>query len=123
MSKITPSQFDEQRSSEAAPFVLDIRPREEFTDEHIEDSHNVPVYADLQNGDERAFRNALGEVPSDRPVVVVCKAGIVARRATSILNEEGYDARTLLGGMGAWRGYRNETLGYKLRSLVWKLTA
>ncbi|MEF8777667.1 MAG: hypothetical protein V5A36_02015 [Natronomonas sp.] len=31
----------------------------------------------------------------DRDVVVVCKMGVVAKRATSVLRGEGYDAATL----------------------------
>jgi rhodanese-related sulfurtransferase len=47
--------------------------------------------------------------------------GIVAKGATSVLEEEGYDAATLRGGMSGWRGYQNESLSYKIRSLFWKL--
>jgi rhodanese-related sulfurtransferase len=54
-------------------------------------------------------------------VVVVCKMGVVAKRATRILRDEGYDASTLLGGMSGWTGYQNGSLGYKLRSLLWNL--
>jgi len=63
----------------------------------------------------------LGEIPADREVVVVCKMGIVAKRATRLLREEGYDAATLRGGMSGWRGYQNGSLSYKIRSLLWKL--
>lgn len=122
MAKITPSQLDEQLSAGSDPFVLDIRPSDAFERGHIDDSHNLPVYSDLQRGNDDSLRDGFGDIPSDRPVIVVCKAGIVARRATSVLNEEGYEATTLLGGMSGWNGYRNDTLGYKLRSLLWKLT-
>ena len=46
--------------------------------------------------------------------------GIVAKRATSVLGEEGYDAATLRGGMSGWRGYQKGSLSYKIRSLLWK---
>ncbi|MFP8889484.1 rhodanese-like domain-containing protein [Natrialbaceae archaeon A-CW2] len=121
MATITPSRFDEKRDS-SDPFVLDIRPTDSFEREHIEGSYNVPVYSDLQRGNEDSFRRRLDEIPGDRPVVVVCKAGIVARKATAILDDEGHESMTLLGGMGAWNGYQKNSLGYKIRSLVWKLT-
>jgi rhodanese-related sulfurtransferase len=79
------------------------------------------VYADLRRGDESTLRARLEDIPTEREVVVVCKMGIVAKRATSVLEDEGYDASTLLGGMSGWNGYQNGSLSYKLRSLVWNL--
>ena len=122
MDKITPAQLDESLVDGSEPFVLDIRPRASFSAGHIDGSHSIPVYSDLQRGDETAFRSRLDELPSDRRIVVMCKAGIVARRATSILREEGYDAATALGGMSGWTGYQRSTLGYRLRALLWRLT-
>jgi hypothetical protein len=46
---------------------------------------------------------------------------VVAKRATSVLRDEGYDAATLLGAMSGWVGYQNGSLSYTLRSLVWRL--
>jgi rhodanese-related sulfurtransferase len=123
MSSIRPGELDDRLGSPSGdePFLLDIRPEPAFRSGAIEGSHNVPVYDELRGGDESALRDRLGDVPTDRDVVVVCKMGVVARRATSVLGDEGYDASTLLGGMHGWRGYRNGSLGYRLRSLVWRL--
>ncbi|AGB16256.1 Rhodanese-related sulfurtransferase [Halovivax ruber XH-70] len=120
MTKIRPAKLDERLDSGGPPFVLDIRPRTDFQQTAIENSHNVPVYTDLQSGDETTLRDRLDEIPRDRDVVVVCKLGMVAKRATAVLDEEGYDAATLLGGISGWNGYQAGTLGYKLRSLRWK---
>lgn len=120
MDKIRPSELDERLSAGEEPFLLDIRPEESFRDGSIGGSHSVPVYRDLQRGDESSFRDRLDEIPRDREVVVVCKAGIVAKKATAMLNEEGYDAATLLGGMSGWNGYHEGTIGYRLRSLLWR---
>jgi len=109
--------------SGAAPFVLDIRPESAFRADAIDHSHNIPVYSELRSGDESALRDRLEAVPGDRDVVVVCKMGVVAKRATAVLAEEGYDAATLLGGMHGWNGYQNDSLGYKIRSLVWTVTS
>jgi len=119
MSRIRPDELAE-RDADSQPFVLDIRPREAYRNGHIDGSHNLPVYDDLRSGDERALREGLDEIPCDRPVVTVCKAGLVAKRATRLLAAEGYDAATLAGGMSGWRGYRNGSLGYRLRSLLWR---
>jgi len=121
MSSIRPAELDERLASGAEPFLLDIRPASAFESGAIDRSHNVPVYGDLRRGDESALRDRLGEVPADRDVIVVCKMGVVAKRATSVLRDEGYDAATLLGGMSGWRGYRKGSLAYRLRSLLWRL--
>ncbi|WP_247008569.1 rhodanese-like domain-containing protein [Halorientalis litorea] len=123
MSNIRPAELDDRLGSPSGdePFVLDIRPESAFESAAIDRSHNVPVYDDLRRGDESTLRDRLGDVPADRDVVVVCKMGMVAKRATTVLRDEGYDASTLLGGMSGWNGYRNDSLSYKFRSLVWRL--
>ena len=121
MSRIRPDQLDARLGGDDGPFVLDVRRREAFRDGHVDGSHNVPVYDDLRAGETDALRRRLGEVPRDREVVTVCRMGVVAKRATRVLEEEGYDAATLAGGMSGWRGYRDDTLGYRLRSLCWRL--
>jgi rhodanese-related sulfurtransferase len=123
MSRISPKELDDRLSSpsEDEPFLLDIRPESVFESGAIDQSHNLPVYNELGRGDESTLRDRLGDLPTDREIIVVCKMGVVARRATSVLRDEGYDASTLLGGMKGWRGYQNGSLGYKLRSLVWRL--
>ncbi|SDM93349.1 Rhodanese-related sulfurtransferase [Halogranum gelatinilyticum] len=122
MSSIRPDELDDRLGSSGdEPFLLDIRPTSAYESGALDRSHNIPVYDELRGGDASALRARFGEIPSDRDVVVVCKMGMVAKRATSILREEGYDASTLLGGMSGWRGYQNNSLGYKIRSLVWRL--
>jgi rhodanese-related sulfurtransferase len=123
VSSIRPEELNASLGSESGdePFVLDIRPAPAFDSGSIDRSHNVPVYGDLRRGDESTLRNRLTHVPPDRTVIVVCKMGVVARRATRVLEDEGYDASTLLGGMSGWRGYRNNSLSYRLRSLLWRL--
>ncbi|MBP1921895.1 rhodanese-related sulfurtransferase [Halorubrum alkaliphilum] len=121
MSRIRPDELDERLDAGDRPFLLDIRPETEFAAGAIDGSHNVPVYDDLQRGDKSALRKRLGEIPDDEPVVVVCKMGIVAKRATRFLDEQGYDATTLAGGMSGWNGYQKGSWGYRLRSLWWTI--
>ena len=121
MSTIRPDDLHERLEGGDDPFLLDIRPESAFEGGAIEGSYNVPVYDDLRGGDESTLRERLDEVPRGRDVVVICKMGIVAKRATRVLGEEGYDAATLRGGMSGWRGYQNGSLSYKIRSLLWRL--
>ena len=123
MSTIRPAELDDRLQSGANTdlFLLDIRPQSSFRTKAIDDSHNIPIYDELRAGDDAALRDHLGEIPAEKEVIVVCKQGMVAKRATSLLVEEGYDAATLLGGMSGWTGYQNGSLGYKIRSLIWKI--
>lgn len=123
MSSIRPKELADRIESGDGDdlFVLDIRPREAVGSDAIDGSQNIPVYDDLRGGDETALRDRLDEIPRDTEVVVVCKMGVVAKRATSVLVEEGYSASTLLGGMSGWNGYQRGSLSYKIRSLVWRL--
>ncbi|QPV62007.1 rhodanese-like domain-containing protein [Halosimplex litoreum] len=123
MSAIRPSELAERLESGSTdrPFVLDIRPTPSYRSDAIDGSHSLPVYDELRRGEEGALLDRLEEVPADRDVVVVCKMGIVAKKATGLLVDEGYDAATLLGGMSGWNGYHEGSLTYRLRSLIWRL--
>ena len=121
MTAIRPDELDRELTDGSAPFVLDIRPREHYRRGSIDSSHNVPCYNDLRRGEESSLLDRLDEIPREERIVVVCKQGIVAKRATRLLTDAGYDAVTLAGGMGGWNGYRKGTVGYRLRSLLWRL--
>ncbi|SDQ28007.1 rhodanese-like domain-containing protein [Natronobacterium texcoconense] len=118
MSKIRPPELEDRLEEQNSPYVLDIRPRESYQRDRIDGSRNVPVYHDLRSGDETELREEISRAPDDKTVVTVCKAGIVARKATAVLEDEGYDAVTLAGGMRRWNGYQNGSIGYRLRSAL-----
>jgi len=44
----------------------------------------------------------LDDLPTDKQLVVVCRAGSRSARATALLLESGFDATNLEGGMNAW---------------------
>ncbi|MGQ3329891.1 rhodanese-like domain-containing protein [Halorubrum sp. FL23] len=121
MSRIRPAELDERLGTDDEPLLLDIRPESDYQREAIEGSRSVPVYDDLRGGDDSALRRRLGEIPDDREVVTVCKMGIVAARATRVLDDAGYEASTLSGGMSGWNGYQRGSFSYTLRSLWWRL--
>ncbi|WP_193309533.1 rhodanese-like domain-containing protein [Halorubrum halophilum] len=121
MSRVLPDELAERLGTDDEPIVVDIRPESDYESGAIGASRNVPVYDDLRSGDETTLRERLGEVPDDREIVTVCKMGIVAKRATRVFEEAGYEASTLAGGMSGWNGYERNSLGYRLRSLWWRL--
>lgn len=117
MSQMGPAELD-ARLADDDVFVLDVRPRENYQRRHVEESYNAPVYGDLRSGDAAALDDHLDAIPDDAEVVTVCKAGVVAKKATSRLREQGYDATTLSGGFRGWRHYEDDTLVYRIASAV-----
>lgn len=84
--------------------VVDIREAPEFDAWHIFGSRNVPVYAALGQGRTDALVRQAGSLPKDRPIVTVCRAGIMSSRAASVLETMGYEAISLHGGIRGWGG-------------------
>jgi rhodanese-related sulfurtransferase len=73
--------------------VLDVREPDEWEGGHIPGALHIPL-SDVPG--------RLGELPESGEVVVVCRSGGRSARATSWLNQNGYEAINLEGGMGAW---------------------
>jgi rhodanese-related sulfurtransferase len=121
MSKVGPARLAELHSTDEV-FVLDIRPEADYRQGHIEGSYNAPVYHDLQHGRSDALEPHLDALPEDAEIVTVCKAGVVARKATAYLDSNGYDATTLSGGYTGWRHYEKNTLLYRITALFGKFT-
>ncbi len=86
------------------PLVIDVRNAGEFESGHIPGSVHIP-YAELAG--------RTGELPRDRPVATICKAGKRSGLAASILQREGFEriAHVASGGVAAWGalGRRLET--------------
>jgi rhodanese-related sulfurtransferase len=78
--------------------LLDVREDEEWDAGHIDGAHHVPMYEVPQHV-------GYGEVlTTERPVVVICKMGGRSAHVTAWLNQQGFRATNLDGGMLAWAG-------------------
>jgi rhodanese-related sulfurtransferase len=87
---------------DAGALLLDVREPNEWEAGHAPGATFIP----LGSVAERA-----GELPADRPVVVICRSGGRSARATEFLVAQGVDAVNLAGGMRAWaaEGFTVET--------------
>jgi rhodanese-related sulfurtransferase len=74
-------------------YVLDVRNPDEHTEAHVPGVTLIP----LPEVPDRA-----GEVPTDRPVYVICAAGGRSRKAAELLIGHGVDATNVAGGTNAW---------------------
>ena len=71
-------------------FILDVREPVELAVEGVAGSVNIPI---------GQLRSRLSELPSDREILVLCRSGQRAYTATRCLQQNGFDARVISGGM------------------------
>ena len=90
------------------PFVLDVRPNEQYDEAHIPGAINMPLAGLGQNG------QALGVLPRDldAPILSVCQRGNASLSGLLFLKSLGYrNVRSITGGTLAWRekGYATDS--------------
>ncbi|MDZ7706177.1 MAG: rhodanese-like domain-containing protein [Trueperaceae bacterium] len=79
---------------DAGDLLLDVREQDEYDEAHIPGSTLIPL---------SEFANRYDEVPQDREVVVYCRSGKRSAQAVNFLNDKGYDAINVEGGILAWQ--------------------
>lgn len=94
--------YEQHRQNFVEHTLLDVREPEEYVMRRIPGAVNIP----LPELEER-----IGEIPDDKPIVVVCEHGIRSVIAARMLVEMGYSGvYNLLGGTSEWvmRGLKVE---------------
>lgn len=75
--------------------LLDIRNPQEYDNEHIQGSINIPL---------NKLPKKIQTLPKDKTIICVCRSGSRSREAVHILHAAGYeDVINLMGGIMAWR--------------------
>ena len=83
------------REDPARPLLIDVREANEFSDVRAPGAVLVPM---------SAFAARAGELPKDRPLMVVCHLGGRSAAAAGFLLRSGWsDVVNVAGGMMAWR--------------------
>ena len=70
--------------------LLDVREKPELAVEHVPGTLNIPL---------GELRSRLDELPRDREILIICRSGQRAYSATRCLLQNGFNARTISGGM------------------------
>ena len=80
-----------------AYYFLDVRTAEEHKIKSIPDTDCIPV---------QEIENKIVELDKyrDKKIIVYCRSGNRSGTATKILNENGFKAYNMLGGMNEWNG-------------------
>lgn len=73
--------------------VVDVREPDEFAGGHVPGAVNIPLQSVPDNLD--AF-------DPEKPVYLICQAGMRSERAATFLDARGFDTVNVQGGTGAW---------------------
>ncbi|MDN3027127.1 rhodanese-like domain-containing protein [Streptomyces sp. S.PB5] len=73
--------------------VIDVREADEYAAGHVPGARLMPL---------RTVPARCGELPTDRPVFVICASGNRSKTAADQMTSRGIDAYSVVGGTGAW---------------------
>ncbi len=74
--------------------LIDVREDDEWVAGHAERAQHLPL---------TQLAERLDELPADDPVYLICRSGGRSARATAWLNQNGFTATNVAGGMGEWQ--------------------
>ena len=77
----------------APPLILDIREQYEWNQVHIADALHIPM---------NQVPARLADLPTDRPIAVLCAHGNRSYGVTHFLREQGFNANNVTGGITQW---------------------
>lgn len=75
-------------------FLLDVREPDEWRAGRVSGAHHIPL---------RELGPRQDEIPTDRPILCVCRSGSRSGMVVRALRDAGYDAYNLDGGLQAWQ--------------------
>ncbi len=94
LPQISAPELAEWLAGDDPPFLLDVREPWEAEICAIGGSVNVPM---------GQVPGRLAQLPTDRPIVVICHHGMRSLQITSFLRSRGFDrAQNLAGGVDSW---------------------
>jgi rhodanese-related sulfurtransferase len=95
VKEITPQELMEKLAAGEKLQVIDVREVEEWNGGHIKEAKLIPL---------GFLPHRVDELDKETPVVLVCRSGARSHMATQYLQELGFDAANMVGGMLAWPG-------------------
>ena len=93
VAEITPSEFVERRSRGESLTLLDVREEWELGVVSVPDVVHIPMGEVVDR---------LGELDRNREVVVLCRSGRRSLQVANFLQQNGFQAVNLAGGILAW---------------------
>ena len=94
VTEISPADLKLQLDSPQPPLVLDVREKWELEAARLPGTLDIPMAQIPQR---------LGDLPHDRPIVVMCHGGTRSMKVANFLAQNGFDqVASLDGGIRAW---------------------
>jgi rhodanese-related sulfurtransferase len=93
VAEITPTEFVERRSRGESLTLLDVREEWELGVASVPDVVHIPM---------GEIADRLGELDRSREVVVLCRSGRRSLQVANFLQQNGFRAVNLAGGILAW---------------------
>ena len=93
VSEIDPSELIKELKEEKPFFLLDCREHYEWNQIHLEGSFHIPM---------NEIPSRLSEIDKDAQIVVICAHGERSRYVAYWLNQQGYNSKSLRGGLAGW---------------------
>ncbi|MCC7206927.1 MAG: rhodanese-like domain-containing protein [Anaerolineae bacterium] len=92
---VQPRQAQALIDADQPPFLLDVRERHEFAAGHIPGAQLIPL---------GELEKRLNELPTDQPILCICRSGSRSGAAANLLARRGLQTINLTGGMIGWAG-------------------
>jgi rhodanese-related sulfurtransferase len=100
---MTVSELKNKLENKSDIVVLDVRTPEELAGPlgKINEVINIPI---------QELEKRIGELEKykDKEIAVICRSGVRSAKGTKILNENGFKAKNVLGGMIEYRQFKKE---------------
>ncbi len=93
--KINSEELMEKITANEELYLLDVRQPDELLKFKIEDVVNIPLAQIFES-------NRIDEIPTDKPVIVICGSGNRATIASYALAQNNIEFQILEGGMNSW---------------------
>lgn len=95
MKEMTAKEVQQRLEAGESLNIIDVREVYEYQGGHIPGAVNIPL---------GLLPIRMNELSKDKPYIVVCLAGGRSAQATALLDQNGFDATNMIGGMSAWEG-------------------
>ncbi|UFJ40907.1 rhodanese-like domain-containing protein [Brevibacillus humidisoli] len=95
VKEITPEELQERINRGDKLQIIDVREPHEWEEGHIPQATLIPL---------ATLPVRLEELDKETPIVMVCRSGARSWNATAYVQQFGYQAENMAGGMLAWNG-------------------
>jgi rhodanese-related sulfurtransferase len=91
--EVSPDELRARIAKAGDVYVLDVREPDEIAAWAFPDAIHIPL---------GQLQARVAELPRDREIVCLCHAGVRSAAAAGFLDQQGYDAVNLTGGLVEW---------------------